>query len=231
MWMTLSRSLPRRREALSRPGRQLLARGALAAVLSTIAMLAATPAPAQKSQASPQASSGPPNALQGFSQNNDQPVKIQADKLEVRDKDKIATFTGHVHVTQGDTEMRSSQLVVFYEDVSKPGAPNAASAKAAPAAASGDQQQIKWIEATGRVHVTQKDQNAEGDKGTFDMRSNVMTLIGNVVVTRGKDVVRGERMVIDLNTGVSRVESASGGQVQSLFQSGAHDPAPPARPR
>jgi len=80
--------------------------------------------------------------------------------------------------------------------------------------------------------VTQKDQNAVGDKGTFDMRSNIMTLIGNVVVTRGKDVVRGERLVADLNTGVSRVESALGGQVESLFTSGARDSnPPPARPR
>ena len=49
----------------------------------------------------------PPNALQGFSQNRDQPVKIQAASLEVRDKQKTATFTGDVHVVQGDTELRS----------------------------------------------------------------------------------------------------------------------------
>ena len=58
---------------------------------------------------------GPPNALQGFSQNRDQPVHIEAATLEVRDKDKVATFTGDVHVTQGDTDMRCKSLVVFYE--------------------------------------------------------------------------------------------------------------------
>jgi lipopolysaccharide export system protein LptA len=221
MSISLSRSLPR----------WLFVRVALAAVLGTGALLAGTPAPAQKGQPSPRVSQGPPNALQGFSQNKDQPVKIEADKLEVRDKNKMATFTGNVHVTQGDTEMRSRALVVFYEDVAKPSPANAAGAKAVPAAASGDQQQIRWIEATGEVRVTQKDQNARGDKGTFDMRSNVVTLIGNVVVTRGKDVVRGERLVVDLNTGVSRIESAAGGQVQSLFQPGAHDTDPPARPQ
>jgi len=221
MLIALSRSLPG----------QLFARGALAAVLGLIALIAAAPAPAQRGQPSPPVSQGPPNALQGFSQNKDQPVKIEADKLEVRDKNKTATFTGNVHVTQGDTEMRSKALVVFYEDVAKPGAANAAGAKAVPAAASGDQQQIRWIEATGGVRVTQKEQNAVGDKGTFDMRSNVVTLIGNVVVTRGKDVVRGERLVVDLNTGVSRIESAAGGQVQSLFQPAAHDTVPPTRPQ
>ena len=62
-----------------------------------------------------QPSKGPPNALQGFSQNRDQPVHIEAATLEVRDKDKMATFSGDVRVTQGDTNMRCKTLMVFYE--------------------------------------------------------------------------------------------------------------------
>ncbi len=46
-----------------------------------------------------QPSKGPPNALQGFSQNRDQPVHIEAATLEVRDKDKMATFSGDVRVS------------------------------------------------------------------------------------------------------------------------------------
>ena len=33
----------------------------------------------------------------------------------MRDKDKIATFSGDVEVMQGDTELRCNALVVFYE--------------------------------------------------------------------------------------------------------------------
>src|SRR5215470_2838514 len=68
------------------------------------------------SDASAQRNQGPPNALQGFSQNRDQPVKIQAASLEVREKDKVATFTGDVHVVNGDTELRSKVLTVFYDE-------------------------------------------------------------------------------------------------------------------
>ena len=66
-----------------------------------------------------------PNALQGFQQNRDQPVQIEAASLEVRDKDKMATFTGNVKVVQGDTTMRCKSLVVFYEQTgtAAPGAP------------------------------------------------------------------------------------------------------------
>jgi len=114
MWIALSRLLPRRRGALSRLA-GVFARGALAAALGAAAILAGgAQAPAQKGQAAPPVSQGPPNALQGFSVSKDQPVKIQADKLEVRDKDKVATFTGNVHVTRGDTDLRSRMLVVFY---------------------------------------------------------------------------------------------------------------------
>lgn len=189
----------------------------LCTALAAIVLLAAGAALAQKGQVS----QGPPNALQGFSQNRDQPVKIQADKLEVRDKDKIATFTGNVHVTQGDTEMRSRVLVVYYEDSRK-------AASNAPAA-TGEQRQIRKIEATGGVRVTQRDQNAVGDTGTFDMPSNTVTLTGNVVVIRGKDVVRGQRLVVDLNSGVSHMESAAGGQVETLI--GPHNEANPVPSR
>src|SRR6478735_5418655 len=59
--------------------------------------------------------SGVPNAMQGFSQNRDQPIQIEAASLEMRDKKKEATFAGNVKVIQGDTTMTSKSLVVFYE--------------------------------------------------------------------------------------------------------------------
>ncbi|WP_204272946.1 LptA/OstA family protein, partial [Enterobacter hormaechei] len=65
--------------------------GALAAVLS---------APADAHAQS--TATGVPNAMQGFSQNRDKPIQIDAASLEMRDKDKAATFSGNVKVVQGD---------------------------------------------------------------------------------------------------------------------------------
>jgi lipopolysaccharide export system protein LptA len=173
------------------------------------------------------ASQGPPNALQGFSQNRDQPVHIEAATLEVRDKQKEATFSGDVRVKQGDTGMRCKSLVVFYEQ----GTDDAAKSKVMQAAAPGPggEQRIKRLEARGAVVVTQKDQTATGELGIFDMKSNTVTLTGNpVVMTQGPNVLRGDRLVVDLTSGVSRVESGKNGQgrVQGLFQpgSGGTDP-------
>jgi lipopolysaccharide export system protein LptA len=46
---------------------------------------------------------GVPNAMQGFSQNRDQPIQIESATLEMRDKKKEATFSGNVKVVQGAT--------------------------------------------------------------------------------------------------------------------------------
>src|SRR4051812_21016730 len=80
---------------------------------------------------------GGQNALQGFSQNRDQPIQIEAASLEMRDKKKEATFTGNVKVVQGDTTMTSKSLVVFYDGGAQGGQGSAKSAKAAPAATPG----------------------------------------------------------------------------------------------
>jgi lipopolysaccharide export system protein LptA len=165
---------------------------------------------------------GPPNALQGFSQNRDQPVHIEAATLEVRDKQKQATFSGDVRVKQGDTGLRCKSLVVFYEQDGE-GADQSKTLQAAKPGPGGEQR-IKRLEAHGGVIVTQKEQTATGDLGIFDMKANTVTLTGNpVVMTQGQNVLRGEKLVVDLTSGVSRVESNKGGQgrVQGLFQPGS----------
>jgi lipopolysaccharide export system protein LptA len=68
--------------------------------------------------------------------------------------------------------------------------------------------------------LTQKDQIATGDRGEFDIRTNTVTLIGNVVVTKGRDVLKGPRLVVNLTTGVLRMESdGSGEPVDMLIDS------------
>jgi lipopolysaccharide export system protein LptA len=176
--------------------------------LDATAQTALTPPPKKPEAAAPKKDQGPQNALQGFSQNRDQPVKIQAASLEIREKDKRATFTGDVHLVNGDTEMRCRSLVVFYDDDAK-----AQNMKAADPGPNGERQ-IKRIEAKGGVTVTQKDQNAVGETATFNMRENTVTLIGNVIVTRGGDVLRGQRLVVDLTSGVSKMD---GGRVDVLI--------------
>ena len=135
--------------------------------------------------------------------------------MEVRDKQKQATFSGDVRVKQGDTGLRCKSLVVFYEQSGEAGDKSKSLQAANPGP--GGEQRIRRLEARGSVVVTQKDQTATGDLGIFDMKSNTVTLTGNpVVMTQGQNVLRGGKLVVDLTSGVSRVE---GGRVQGLFNS------------
>jgi len=196
--------------------------GVLGAAVFAFAVMAGSEACAQS------AVSGVPNAMQGFSQNRDQPIQIEAASLEMRDKKKEATFTGNVKVVQGDTTMTSKILVVFYESAAAPAAPAPAPQKgtkaqpapsaALPAAAPGPggSSNIRRLEAKGSVVVTQKDQVVTGETAIFDTKSNLITMTGGVVLTQCKNVLRGDRLLVDMTTGVSRVESDSG-RVQGLF--------------
>ncbi|WP_316180772.1 MULTISPECIES: LptA/OstA family protein [unclassified Bradyrhizobium] len=189
-------------------------RGAGLAALALLAL-------ADSSQAQ-SATTGVPNALQGFSQNRDQPIQIEAAALEMRDKKKEATFTGNVKVVQGDTTMTSKSLVVFYDGGAQPG--GAKATKATPAATPGPDgsSAIRRLEARGDVKVTQKDQVVTGETAVYDTKTNMISMQGGVVLTQCKNVMRGDRLTVDMTTGVSRVESDSGRGVQVLLpQAGA----------
>ncbi|RTL54137.1 MAG: LPS ABC transporter substrate-binding protein LptA [Bradyrhizobiaceae bacterium] len=166
---------------------------------------------------------GVPNAMQGFSQNRDKPIQIDALSLEMRDKDKAATFSGNVKVVQGDTTMRAQSLVVYYDQ--DPKAPKSGAMKSATPGPGGASS-IRRLEAKGGVTVTQKDQTVTGQTGVFDMRANTVTMLGGVVLTKDKNVLRGDRLIVDMTTGVSRVESEGGRGVQGMFQSSTQGGGP-----
>jgi lipopolysaccharide export system protein LptA len=176
---------------------------ALSARLLLCGALAVAAASALRAQTT---ATGVPNALQGFSVNRDKPIRINATTLEVREKEKRATFSGNVHMVQGDTTMKSKTLEVYYDD------DGAAPAPAQQQQGQLGQQQIRLLEAKGDVLVTQKDQTVTGETGLFDVRANTVRLTGNVVITQCSHVVRGDLLTVDLTTGVSRVESGKPGE-------------------
>jgi lipopolysaccharide export system protein LptA len=200
----------------------------MVAVLIALATMAVGDAGAQS------AVKGVPNAMQGFSQNRDQPIQIEAASLEMRDKKKEATFAGNVKVVQGDTTMTSKSLVVFYDQATASAPPAAGSkgAKSAPIQSAtpgpGGSSSIRRLEAKGSVVVVQKDQIVTGETAIFDTKANQVTMQGGVVLTQGQNVLRGDRLVVDMTTGVSRIESDTG-RVQGLFQSSGQG-GPPAIP-
>lgn len=127
-----------------------------------------------------------------------QPLEITADALEVEQEAQRATFIGTVEVIQGEMRLYSDRLIVFYR-----------SREAA------EQNAIYRIDVEGNVRFTTPTETATGDNGTYDVDGGTIELVGNVVLTSGRDaVIRGNKLTMDLVSGQSEV---SGGRVRGYF--------------
>lgn len=184
--------------------RSRLARHGLAAALAaTLALCGAASAEERKSGAATL-----PNGYQGLGVSSTDPIQFEAESLEVREQESLAIFSGNVVVRQKQTVLKTEKLTVFYE-------------KAAGAAggAGGDPtqggQQVRRLEASGKVLVTSGPQTASGDNAVFDTRENTIVVTGNVVLTQGDNVIRGPKLIIDIDSGQAKM---AGGRVQMLIE-------------
>ena len=182
------------------------------------------------------------NSFGGLSKSSKDPIDIESDVLVVHDSQKYATFKGNVKAVQGTTTLRARELDVHYtgggdklltgqdqnQDKKEGGEQAAVEAKPVDAkdgkGASADSgTQITQIEAKGDVMITsENDQTTSSEWAIYDVPSQQVTVGGNVVLTQGKNVLKGDRLVIDLKTGESRFENpgntaTAGGRIRALF--------------
>ena len=164
---------------------------------------------------------------QDFEHDPDRPIEITADSLEVVQADRIATFAGNVDAVQGDLVLSADELKVHYRgggEEEEPAAPGATGT-------------IRRIEAFGNVVMSSPRETARGEVGVYDVGGRLVTLDGSVVLTRDENVIRGDRLELDLATGVSRViattTAAQGAapeqRVRAVFTPGAGDRKQPAQ--
>ena len=177
----------------------LAMRSAAAAVLC----LAAWPVLAQQA-------SGP---MSGIKLSGDEPIQIESDRLEVRDKESMAIFSGNVSVVQGTTLLKSGKMTVHY----------AAGGTGGAATGSTD---IDRIEVDGKVYLKSDTQIATGDRGTFDMKTEIFVLTGKeVVLSEGENVLVGCKLTADMKSGRAEVEGCpgadGGGRVKMLLKPGS----------
>ncbi len=129
----------------------------------------------------------------GLGANAKDPIQIEADELEVRDKENVAILKGNVNVRQKNAVLKAQTIRVYYEG--RPGTQN---------------QDISRLVAGGRVVVTSGDQTATGDAAEFDMRAQKLIMTGHeVVLSKGNNVVTGQRLEIDLKTGEAKFRGKS----------------------
>ncbi len=137
-----------------------------------------------------------------------QPIEIEADNLEVQQDKQLAIFAGNVSAIQGSYVLQAEMLKVHY---------------LAGQNKTSNGQAIERIDAIGQVFFSpEPETTAQGDEGVYDVVAGTITLTGAVTLTRGESVIQGRRLVLNLDTGLSTIESgddgtAGGGRVRGIF--------------
>ncbi len=155
----------------------------------------------------------------GFQTDPDAPIEIEADTLEVEQNAQTATFIGNVVAVQGGIRLRSDRLIVTYAEKSDSGSSDEDGTGGT---------EITRIDAKSNVHVmSEDDQSASGDWALYMVADETITMGDTVVLRQGENVIRGQRLNIDLNSGQARVEGGvtasdgenpSSGRVKGLFR-------------
>lgn len=220
--------------------RHLIQKASVLCLLLAPALLG-TGVSAQQRAATPAAApgnAGPGNAALGnLGTDSKEPIKIDADKLDVLDKESKAIFSGNVVAVQGKTTIRCAKMTILYDNRGQgPAAQGAAGAsRPAPAAGgAGGDGGIKRLDCDGPVTVTSEDQVATSQRAVFDREKDQVVMTGGVALAKGPNVQRGERLVYNTKTGIANFDGGEiGGRVQGFFVPGSADtPAastPPAR--
>ncbi|MBL0317918.1 MAG: lipopolysaccharide transport periplasmic protein LptA [Alphaproteobacteria bacterium] len=122
------------------------------------------------------------------------PVEINSDSLSVNQEKHLATFLGNVEAVQGSVIIRSEKMIVHYRDKKD----------------NNDQSAVSLIEVIGKVFLTTEKETASGRQGEYNVDKKLVTLDGNVILTQGKNVIKGDHLVYNMATGKSELTSAPG---------------------
>ncbi len=188
-----------------------------------------TAPPSPSAAASKSAGSAP--LLPGSS--SKEPISIEADKLVYFDKEQKAIYTGNVVVVQGDGKMTCAVMTIYMDKAPEPRQPGAAktaepakTGDAASAAPSAGSSRVKHLDCAGPVTVLSKTQVVTGDKAAYDKPQNKVWVIGNVTMSDGGNVTKGDTLTYDLTTAQATVDQGPAAtRVKGLFIPGSGGPA------
>jgi lipopolysaccharide export system protein LptA len=170
-------------------------------------------------------------------------VSVEADQMEFVDAERKAVFTGNVDARRRDIRLNSDVLTVFYKQKpaaagqgagqAQTGTAPAAGTTTAPAqgTAEGGQAaapadpnqgstnsmsgaQVTNLDAKGNVVIITAREKITGDWAKIDVAKDLLTVGGNVVLTQGSSVLRGQQLDVNLKTNRTVM---TGGRVKGQF--------------
>lgn len=126
---------------------------------------------------------------------SDSPIYIEADEMSSTEKNSAVLFSGNVDAKQGDLQIRSDKMTVYYTEKGKETSSEPTDAK----------QQIEKLICTGNVEITRSDWLGTAEKMTYLAKKEQVILNGNAKAWQGQNVVTGEKIIYYMKEGRSEV--------------------------
>lgn len=130
------------------------------------------------------------------------PIDITANEAEVVNSKCLAIWRGAAEALQGETRLRADTITV-HEAVKSKGADGQQTCGA-----------TQSVVADGSVYYVNPTQNARGDHAVYTAADDEIVMTGDVIVVQGKNVARGDRLVIKVSTKQFTMESRAKGRGQ-----------------
>ena len=124
--------------------------------------------------------------------NTSQALDVEANEIKLKQKKGQAFLSGAVKVTQGDLVLTANQIVVFYDMVE--GFDNPA---------------VQRLDATGGVKLTSPSETISSEWAVYDVEKRIVTLGGTVAYNSKDASINGDRLELNLLTGLVKLDGQS----------------------
>lgn len=116
------------------------------------------------------------------------PIEILADSMEWNKQLGQAIAIGNAKAIQGQTTIKANKIIAVLSEEKS--------------------QKIKELQATGKVVFFKDKQLATGDKATYYLNQDKVIITGNVELKKDGNIIKGEKLVIDFLSGLSKMEGS-----------------------
>jgi lipopolysaccharide transport protein LptA/LPS export ABC transporter protein LptC len=186
------------------------------------------------------------------------PIDLTANRLDLDDTKKVATFSGKVRAVQGEAALETAALKVHYDQPAPGSATPATAAQGAKISRIVSEVPVVLTRApddrvtgnsldfdaktevsllSGDVIITSgSDRRVTSNAVSIDQRADTILLTGAVVAVQGRNQLQGERLFVERATGRTQLSSpaargAAPGRISTRFYGEAKPGAPAKHPK
>lgn len=138
---------------------------------------------------------GSPVAFGSVQENQDEPIEVTSDSLEIDQNAGRAIFTDNVVIVQGEMRLTADKVVAIYDT---------------------ETSGMTDVEAIGNVVFVSGEDAAESERADYSVEDRTIIMTGNVLVVQGPTAVTSDTMTVWLDDGTAQMS----GRVRTVLQSG-----------